>query len=89
MYKSDLKTVVGTELVCNPGTASIFIKLALGGTVAQRLALSPHSKKVLGSSPTGPFCVEFACSPRVCVGSLQVLRLPPKTCRSGELETLN
>ena len=25
----------------------------------------------------GPFCVEFACSPRVCVGSLQVLRLPP------------
>ena len=31
----------------------------------------------------GPFCVEFACSPRVCVGSLRVLRLPPtvqKTC---------
>ena len=25
----------------------------------------------------GPFCVEFACSPRVCVGSLRVLRLPP------------
>jgi len=25
----------------------------------------------------GPFCVESACSPRVCVGSLQVLRLPP------------
>ena len=24
-----------------------------------------------------PFCVEFACSPRVCVGSLRVLRLPP------------
>ena len=25
----------------------------------------------------GPFCVESACSPRVCVGSLRVLRLPP------------
>ena len=25
----------------------------------------------------GSFCVEFACSPRVCVGSLRVLRLPP------------
>ena len=25
----------------------------------------------------GPFCVEFACSPRVCVGSLRVVRLPP------------
>ena len=24
-----------------------------------------------------PFCVEFACSPRVCIGSLWVLRLPP------------
>ena len=25
----------------------------------------------------GPFCVKFACSPRVCVGSLRVLWLPP------------
>ena len=25
----------------------------------------------------GSFCVGFACSPRVCVGSLRVLRLPP------------
>jgi len=25
----------------------------------------------------GPLCVEFACSPRVCVRSLRVLRLPP------------
>ena len=25
----------------------------------------------------GPFCVAFACSPRVCVDSLRVLRLPP------------
>ncbi|KAF7665560.1 hypothetical protein LDENG_00137920, partial [Lucifuga dentata] len=49
-------------------------------TVAQWLALLPHSKKVLGSIPgwgAGPFCVEFACSPRVRMGSLRVLRLPP------------
>jgi len=25
----------------------------------------------------GPFCVEFACSPLVCVGSRWVLQLPP------------
>ena len=24
-----------------------------------------------------PFCVELACSPRVCVGFLRVLRFPP------------
>ncbi len=33
-----------------------------------------------GFEPTGrlgSFCVEFACSPRACVGFLQVLRLPP------------
>ena len=48
------------------------------GTVAQCVALLPHSKKVVGSSPAscnmsglvpGPFCVEFACSPRVHPGS--------------------
>src|SRR4029434_3999443 len=56
------------------------------GTVAQVLALPPHSKKVMGSIPAwgavgsggqvlprpglspGPFCVEFACSPRVHKG---------------------
>lgn len=26
-----------------------------------------------------PFCVDFACSPCVCVGSPGVLRLPPKS----------
>uniref|UniRef100_A0A3Q4MHR7 RING-type domain-containing protein n=1 Tax=Neolamprologus brichardi TaxID=32507 RepID=A0A3Q4MHR7_NEOBR len=31
----------------------------------------------------GSFCVEFACSPRVCVGSLRVLRLPPTVQRHG------
>uniref|UniRef100_A0A3Q4AG71 Caldesmon 1b n=1 Tax=Mola mola TaxID=94237 RepID=A0A3Q4AG71_MOLML len=29
------------------------------------------------NSESGRFCVEFACSPSDCVGSLQVLRLPP------------
>ncbi|KAF7657039.1 hypothetical protein LDENG_00032730 [Lucifuga dentata] len=53
--------------------------------LAQWLALSPHSEKVPGSSLNRSFCVELACSPRVCVG---FLRLPPKTCMSGELETL-
>ena len=28
-------------------------------------------------SQLGPFCVEFACSPRVCVASLWTLQLPP------------
>ena len=28
------------------------------------------------SSQLGPFCVEFACSPRVYMGSLWILRLP-------------
>jgi len=27
-------------------------------------------------SQLGPFCVEFACSPSTCVGSLGALRLP-------------
>ena len=49
--------------------------------VAQWLALLPHSKKVLGSIPgrPRPFCVEFACSPRACVGFLRVLRFLPTT----------
>ena len=50
----------------------------LWGTVSQCVALLPHSKKVVGSSPAscnmsglvpGPFCVEFACSPHVHLGS--------------------
>ncbi|KAF7666011.1 hypothetical protein LDENG_00123210 [Lucifuga dentata] len=45
--------------------------------VFQWLALSPHSKKVLGLNLTRLFCLEFACSPHVCMGSLWVLRLPP------------
>ncbi|XP_062863872.1 syntaxin-binding protein 6 isoform X2 [Trichomycterus rosablanca] len=53
---------------------SVFIILAACSTV------SPHSKKVLGSIPRwsgpGPFCVEVACSPCVCVGFLRELRFP-------------
>uniref|UniRef100_A0A0E9X7W8 Uncharacterized protein n=1 Tax=Anguilla anguilla TaxID=7936 RepID=A0A0E9X7W8_ANGAN len=53
-----------------------------GGTVLQWVALSPHSKKVLGIvSQPGPFCVEFACSPRVYVSFLQVIRFPPPVQR--------
>ena len=61
------------------------------GTVAQCVALLPHSKKVVGSSPAscnmsgvvpGPFCVEFACSPRVHPGSPR--RTPTiKTCKKS------
>ncbi|KAG5849616.1 hypothetical protein ANANG_G00112830 [Anguilla anguilla] len=47
-------------------------------TVAQWLALSPHSKKVVGLNlGLGPFCAEFACSPLVRVRLLRVLRFPP------------
>src|SRR5512140_3163082 len=49
--------------------------------VAQWVAHSPHSKKVAGSSlgwVSWCFCVEFACSPRVGVGFLRVLRFPPR-----------
>ena len=45
--------------------------------VAQWAALPPHSKKGLALIPRpgvqGPFCVEFACSPCVCVGFLRGL----------------
>ncbi|KAJ8269314.1 hypothetical protein COCON_G00119210 [Conger conger] len=51
--------------------------------MVQWVALPPHSKEVLGSNPRrpGPLCVEFACSPRVCVGFLRVLRFPPTVQR--------
>eukprot|EP00061_Rhincodon_typus_P000059 g10289.t1 len=41
--------------------------------VAQWLALLPHSARDPGSIPAS-VCVEFAHSPRVCVGFLQVLQ---------------
>ncbi|MED6281437.1 hypothetical protein CHARACLAT_021607 [Characodon lateralis] len=38
----------------------------------------PCSKKVLDLTPSwGSFCMEFACSPRACMGSHRVLWLPP------------
>ena len=57
---------------------SAYKETQVRGMVAQCVALLPHSKKVVGSSPAlcnmsglvpGPFCVEFACSPRVHLGS--------------------
>jgi len=36
-------------------------------------------------SQLGPFYVEFACSPRVCMGSLHVLWLPPTTQTDSKL----
>ena len=46
-----------------------------GGAVVSAVAsqLEGHGFK----SRHGPFCVEFVCSPRVCVGFLRVLRFPP------------
>lgn len=39
-------------------------------------ASAPHSQRCVGLIPgLGPFCAEFACSHRVCVGSPQFLRL--------------
>ena len=59
-------------------------------------ALLPHSKKVVGSSPAscnmsglvpGPFCVEFACSPRVHPGSPH--RTPTiKTCKKSRCSSV-
>ena len=54
------------------------------------LHLAPQVKGMVGGDlnsqvrlpePAGPLCVEFACSPRVCVGSLRVLRLSPTVQR--------
>jgi len=41
------------------------------GTVAAQPEGSERESRL------GPFCVEFACSPPVCVGSLRLLWLPP------------
>ena len=61
---------------------SLFSFLLFGGLhpwprAARWLAPSPHSRGFQVQLPAGSSCVEFACSPRVCVGSLRVLRLPP------------
>ncbi len=43
-----------------------YSSLLNSSTMAQWLALMPHSRRVLSLNP-GPFCVEFACFPRACV----------------------
>ena len=53
----------------------------MGSTVAQWLALLPHSARNPGSIPALGDCVEFAHSPRVCVNFLRVLRFPPTVQR--------
>src|SRR4029434_2189587 len=68
------------------------------GTVAQVLALPPHSKMVMGSIPAwlmalggrssgglspGPFSVEFACSPCVHKGFLSQRTPTEKTCKKN------
>ena len=48
------------------------------GTMAQRLALLPHSARDMVRLPTWvTVCAESARSPRVCVGFPRVLRFPP------------
>ena len=69
--------------------ASVKVSVHDSTMVAQCVALLPHSKKVVGSSPAScnmsglvPFCVEFACSPHVHPGSPH--RTPTiKTCKKS------
>jgi len=49
--------------------------------VARWLALLPYNSRVPGSIPGLGLCVEFAHSPRVCLGFLRVLRFPPTVQR--------
>lgn len=51
-----------------------FKKTKKGGTVVNTVTLQQEGRG-FNSGPGG--LSEFACSPRVCVGSLQVLRVPP------------
>uniref|UniRef100_A0A669CQ23 procollagen-proline 3-dioxygenase n=1 Tax=Oreochromis niloticus TaxID=8128 RepID=A0A669CQ23_ORENI len=52
-----------------------------GGTVVSTVAAQQEGPEFNSTIRPGSFCVEFACSPRVCVGSLRVLRLPPTVQR--------
>ncbi len=49
--------------------------ITLGGTVVQWLALSPHSKRLLGSNP--PADLDWWSLHVLLVGFLRVLQLPP------------
>merc|ERR1711931_160809 len=46
-----------------------------GGIVVSTVASQQEGRGF--ESRLGPFCAEFACSPRVRVGLLRVLRFPP------------
>lgn len=53
-----------------------------GGFVLSCVAPLPPSKKdLIPGVGRVPFCVEFTCSPCVCVGSLHVPQLPPRIQR--------
>lgn len=55
-----------------------FMGYSLRCTVMWWLASMPHRRRAPGSVlRLVPFCVEFACSPHVCVGTLWVLQFPP------------
>lgn len=72
----------GNEILLWPLLLLFYLKqdgLCWGGTVVKRFKLSPHSKKVTSSDPTGPSCVLFARSP--CSSH------SPKICRLGKLAT--
>lgn len=47
-----------------------FTVLFLKSWAVQWLPLLFHSKKVVSLTAREPFCMEFACSPCVCAGSL-------------------
>eukprot|EP00061_Rhincodon_typus_P015660 g43459.t1 len=64
--------------------------LPLGGTVAQWLALLPHSTRELGSiPPLGAVCAEFAHCLRGFPPGIPVSSHSPKMCKLGGLAMLN
>ena len=69
-------------------SASFLRSIVLWHRAARWLAQSSHCQRVPGSIPS---CVEFACSPRVSVGTpgTPASSHRPKTCMSGWLVTLN
>ena len=86
--KSGVRKVLGVSGRRYPSTASSalpnfvinFLTMVTpsglhGGVVVSTVASQQEGSRF--DPHLGPFCVEFVCSPRVCVGSLWVLRLPP------------
>lgn len=74
------------DVVAKPLSLATVSLQARCGKQLQRLPLSTRQQEgrrfKSPGDPQGPFCVEFACSPRACVGSLHVPFHPPhpKTC---------